>query len=117
MELHETKTGDALVVAVHGHLDTASSTPFEERLRKLIEEGARQVVMECTAMDYINSSGLKAVLITAKALEAAGGKLVLCGLSPNVLMIFEMIGFTRILSILPGREEALRSLEADGAAA
>jgi anti-sigma B factor antagonist len=117
MEIHETKTGEVLVVALQGHLDTVSSTPLEDRLRTLVEEGARQMVLDLSGVDYVNSSGLKAILVTAKQIETAGGKLVLCGLSPNVMMIFDMIGFSRILNILPGREEAVRSLEADGAAA
>jgi anti-anti-sigma factor len=74
-------------------------------------------VLDFSAVDYINSSGLKAILVTAKHLERVGGKLVLCALNQNVMMIFEMIGFSRILTIVPGREEALRALEADGAAA
>ena len=117
MEIQEPKTGDVIVVALQGHLDTVSSQPLEDRLRALIEEGARQIVLDLAQLEYVNSSGLKAILVTAKSLETQNGRLVLCGLSPNVHMIFEMIGFTRILTILPGREEALRSLEADGAAA
>ena len=63
-------------------------------------------MLDCSRLDYLNSSGLKAVLVTAKRLEPLGGKLVLCGLTPNVYAIFEMIGFTRILPIVPSREEA-----------
>jgi anti-anti-sigma factor len=117
MEIIETKIGEVLVVALTGHLDTVSSTPLEDRLRTLIETGARRIVLDFSTVDYINSSGLKAILVTAKHLERVDGKLVLCSLSPNVLMIFEMIGFSRILTIVPGREEALRALEADEAAA
>jgi anti-anti-sigma factor len=117
MEIHETKIGEVQVVAPSGHLDTVSSTPLEERLRSLIDAGTRQLLLDFSHLEYINSSGLKAILITAKHLDAVGGKLVLCTLSPNVLMIFDMIGFSRILTIVPGREEALRALEADGAAA
>jgi anti-anti-sigma factor len=117
MEIIESKLGDVTVVAPKGHLDTVSSTPLEERLRALIEGGARQVLLDFTALDYINSSGLKVVLITAKHLDALSGKLVLCGLSANVRMIFEMIGFSRILTIVPGRDEGVRALCADAAAA
>lgn len=117
MEILQSKLGDVTVIAPKGHLDTASSTPLEERLRELIEGGARQMLLDFTELEYINSSGLKVVLITAKHLDAVGGKLVLCGLSTNVRMIFEMIGFSRILTIVPGREEAVRALWTDGAAA
>ena len=117
MEIDESKSGDVLVVTLNGHLDTASSLPLEDRLRRLIEEGATRLLLDLTGVDYVNSSGLKAILVAAKQIEAAGGRFALCGLNANVFMVFEMIGFTRILSILPAREEAVRSLEADGAAA
>jgi anti-anti-sigma factor len=117
MEIIESRLGDVTVVAPKGHLDTVSSTPLEERLRALIEAGARQMLLDFTELDYINSSGLKVILITAKHLDAVGGKLVLCGLSANVRMIFEMIGFSRILTIVPGRDEAVRALAPDGAPA
>lgn len=117
MEILESKLGDVTVVAPKGHLDTVSSSPLEDRLRTLIDGGVRQMLLDFTELDYINSSGLKVVLITAKHLDAVGGKLVLCGLSANVRMIFEMIGFSRILNIAPGRDEAMRALCVDKAAA
>lgn len=117
METQETKLGHVHVVSLQGHLDTLSSQPLEERLIKVIEGGERLLLIDCTSLEYVNSSGLKAILVAAKMLETAGGKLVLCGLSPRVLMIFEMIGFTRILAILPTREEALATLQAAAAPA
>lgn len=107
MQTTESKSGDTLVVELEGHLDTVSSQPLEDRLVQLIEGGERQIVLDCGRLDYLNSSGLKAVLVTAKRLEPVGGKLVLCALTSNVHMIFEMIGFTRILTIVATRAEAL----------
>ena len=43
MQTTETKSGEILVVALEGHLDTVSSQPLEDRLGQLIEEGERQV--------------------------------------------------------------------------
>ena len=71
-----------------------------------VEAGERKLLIDCTNLQYVNSAGLKVFLLVAKKLEGSG-KLVVCSLAPSVLMIFEMIGFTRIMPIVPTREEGL----------
>jgi anti-anti-sigma factor len=110
MQIKEEKQGGALIVRISEHLDTATSTIFESRLLGLIDRGERKVVVDCGELEYVNSAGLKVFLLAAKRLEPLGGKLVLCALAPSVLMIFEMIGFTRIMKIVPSLEEALQAL-------
>ena len=114
MQIKEDKQGEILIVTVSEHLDTATASIFESRLLGLVDRGERQIVVDCGTLDYVNSAGLKVFLLAAKRLEPLGGKLVLCALAPSVLMIFEMIGFTRIMKIVPTREEALRVLRGDG---
>ena len=106
-----------MIVAITDHLDTATAASFESRLLGLIEAGERQIIVDCAGLAYVNSAGLKVFLLAAKRLEATGGRLVLCALLPSVLMIFEMIGFTRIMKIVPTRAEALRILRGDAAPA
>lgn len=108
MQIKEDKQGEILIVRVSEHLDTASSTIFESRLLGLVDRGERLIVVDCGELEYVNSAGLKVFLLAAKRLEPLGGKLVLCALAPSVLMIFEMIGFTRIMKIVPTLDEALR---------
>ena len=113
MQIKEDKQGEILIVRVSEHLDTASSTIFESRLLGFVDRGDKMIVVDCEALAYVNSAGLKVFLLTAKRLEPLGGKLVLCALAPSVLMIFEMIGFTRIMKIVPTLDEALRVLRGE----
>jgi anti-anti-sigma factor len=106
MQIKEDRQGNAVILTVSEHLDSATASVFESRLLGLVDRG----------LDYVNSAGLKVFLLAAKRLEPLGGRLVLCALAPSVLMIFEMIGFTRIMKILASREDALRELR-DGTAA
>ncbi len=117
MQIKEDKQGDAVVLTVSEHLDSATASVFESRLLGLVDRGERRIVVDCAALDYVNSAGLKVFLLAAKRLEPLGGRLVLCALAPSVLMIFEMIGFTRIMKIMASREDALRVLRDDGTAA
>jgi anti-anti-sigma factor len=117
MQIIEDKQEDVMVVSITDHLDTATSSIFESRLLGLIDRGERRVIVDCEALEYVNSAGLKVFLLAAKRLEPLGGRLILCALAPSVLMIFEMIGFTRIMKIVPTRADALRVLRGDAAPA
>src|ERR1700761_5519451 len=117
MQIKESKQGEVLILTISEHLDSATATVFESRLLGLIDRGERKLVVDCGALEYVNSAGLKVFLLAAKRLEPLGGKLVLCALSSSVFMIFEMIGFTRIMKIVPTRAEALRVLRGDAAPA
>ncbi|MEO8353814.1 MAG: STAS domain-containing protein [Chthoniobacteraceae bacterium] len=116
MEIKNEKQGDVMIVTIDDHLDTASAPEFESRLLGLIAAGEKFIIVDCAGLQYVNSAGLKVFLLAAKKLEPLGGLLVLCSLSPSVLMIFEMIGFTRIMKIAPNREEALRAFPDTAAA-
>lgn len=113
MHLQETQVGNTLILEPEGHLDTAAAIPMEQEVLRKIDDGARRILIDCSRLEYVNSSGLKVFLIAAKKLDTLGGRIAFCALAPNVQMIFEMIGFTKILSILPTRQEALTSLGED----
>lgn len=113
MQIKEEKNGDLLIVRVSEHLDTATSAIFESRLLGLVDRGERKIVVDCSGLEYVNSAGLKVFLLAAKRLEPLSGKLVLCALAPSVLMIFEMIGFTRIMKIVPTLDEATKVLRSE----
>ncbi len=113
MQIKEDKRGEVLIVTVSEHLDTATATIFESRLLGLIDQGEHRIVVDCGELEYVNSAGLKVFLLAAKRLEPLGGKLVLCALAPSVFMIFEMIGFTRIMKIVATLDEALRVLNGE----
>ncbi len=115
MEIKKEKQGDVTIIAIDDHLDTATAPEFESRLLGIIAAGDKYILIDCAGLDYVNSAGLKVFLLAAKRLEPLEGILVLCSLSPSVLMVFEMIGFTSIMKVAPNREEALHAFP--GAAA
>ena len=112
MQIKEEKHGDVMIVSIDDHLDTAASPQFEQRLLGLVDAGERKLLVDCSGLEYVNSAGLKVFLLAAKKLEPLNGSLIISNLAPSVLMIFEMIGFTRIMKIAPSREEALRAFAA-----
>ncbi len=113
-----TETRPGLSIAVlGGHVDTVTAAELENTLSALADTGESQMLVDCTSLDYINSAGLRVFLLVAKRKEAAGGKCAFCGLTPNVKLVFETIGFDRILTLHDTRETALAQMLPVSAAA
>ena len=75
---------------------------------ELIDARNDRILVECSKMDYVSSSGLRILLMALKKVTLSKGKFVLCGLQENIREIFEISGFTNIFEIYPGKEEALK---------
>ena len=63
-----------------------------------------------TELSYISSAGLRVVLVLAKRLKQAGGKLVIYGMQPHVREVFDISGFLAILNVTATRNEAVEQL-------
>jgi anti-anti-sigma factor len=107
MELTENNTDKCMIIGIKGRLDTMNSNIFEKRMIDLMDQQVNRILVNCSQMDYISSSGLRILLIAVKRITKAGGKFVICGLRENIREIFEISGFTTIFEIYPGEEEAL----------
>ena len=105
----ETKNG-VLVLAPQGHIDSRTSSEFEQAVvaHAIGPEGATQVVMNFAGLDYINSTGLRVLVLLAKRLAGVKGKLVLCEMKEHILEVFKISGFHQILTIVDTEADALR---------
>lgn len=103
-------TASATIVSLQGQINSANAAAIEAEVLGLVTGGARNLVLDFSALDYISSAGLRMVLVVAKRLKQHGGQLVLCGMQPHVREVFDISGFLAILNVEPGRAEALARL-------
>ncbi len=114
----DTETLHNLSIArIGGHVDTLNAGELESSLLALADSGIHQLLLDCCRLDYINSAGLRVFLLVTKRMESHGGHCSFCGLVPNVRLVFETIGFDRILTLHDTREAALAQLQPMAAAA
>ena len=103
-----TETTDrAHSVALQGQINSANAAAIESEVLTLVDGGAKNLVLDFAALDYISSAGLRMVLVVAKRLKGEGGQLVLSGMQPHVREVFDISGFLAILNVEPTRAEAL----------
>jgi anti-sigma B factor antagonist len=108
MEINEKKTGQCVIIGITGRLDTTNYSILEKKLMELIESHHDKILVECSNMDYVSSSGLRILLMALKKITMVKGKFVLCGLQENIREIFEISGFTNIFEIYSSQDEALK---------
>ena len=108
MEIIEQKTDQCVIIGITGRLDTTNYSILEKKLMELIDNRQDKILVDCSKMDYVSSSGLRILLMALKKITMQKGKFVLCGLQENIHEIFEISGFTSIFEIHSSPDEALK---------
>lgn len=85
--------GNAVNAVVTGRLDTAASTQFAADMQPLLDNADKTIVLDCSQMEFISSSGLRHFLSLRKQTIAKGGKVVIKGVSADVKQVFTITGF------------------------
>ena len=107
MEISNRDAGEVKVVEIEGHLDSSTSPTAKQHLDELVGGGSNKILINFEKLIYISSAGLHVLLGTVKKLRANGGDLRLCSINQNAREVFEVSGFSSILSVHPSETEAL----------
>jgi anti-anti-sigma factor len=83
-------------VRLSGHIDSASSAGLERKLHDLTT-GAAKVVVDLTDVSYVSSGGWGIFVGEVGGLRKRGGDIVLCGMTPEVFDVYELLGFADVL--------------------
>lgn len=95
------------VVQVRGEVDIYTSSLLRERLVELAEAGARQVVVDLSGVDFLDSSGLGVLVGALKRLRTADGDLSLVCTSEKLLKIFRITALDRVFALHDTVEAAI----------
>jgi anti-sigma B factor antagonist len=99
--------GDSWVVAVVGDVDLHSAPELRDRLAQLGETDAKQVVVDLSECDFLDSMALGVLLGAKKRMARHGRELHVVVRSPDVRRIFEITMLDRVLDLHKTRAEAL----------
>jgi anti-sigma B factor antagonist len=90
MHLETEALGDGLLVTVHAErIDAASAIQFKDRMRDIAAGAEGRVVLDMGHVDFIDSSGLGAIVAAMKAMPE-GKRLELAALQPKVVKVFRL---------------------------
>lgn len=114
MEIRQEKRGDVIIIGLSGRLDANTSAGVEESLMSLLDQGERRLVIDFSDLTYISSAGLRVLVLLAKNVQQAKGKLALAALTQRIHEIFKIAGFTSIFSIYPTCDAAVTQSQGGG---
>ena len=104
MEVKTSQKEEVTVFQICGEINITTSP----ELRKLFEKNCpKKIVVDLTAVGYIDSSGLATLVEMLKRCKSQGGSLGLAGMSEKVKSLFEITKLDKLFLVFPNPEEAV----------
>ncbi len=88
------------MVVLNGRIDTSNADQFQQDVAPLMEGENPDIDIDCTDMSYTSSQGLRIFLMLQKSVKARGGKMVMRNMNPQVKEVFDITGFSNIITIV-----------------
>ena len=97
MTIVKTNEGTKLTLALEGRLDTTTAPQLEAEVKGALS-GVTELVLDFSKLEYLSSAGLRVILAAQKIMNKQG-KLLIRHVNETILEVFEVTGFSEILTI------------------
>ncbi|GGX76880.1 STAS domain-containing protein [Streptomyces hiroshimensis] len=101
------RDGASAIVTPVGELDHHTADVLREPLEAAIAEGGARVVLDCSGLEFCDSTGLNVLLGARLQAEAAGGGIHLAAMQPVVARVFEITGAEAVFTVHDTLDAAL----------
>lgn len=99
--------GVTVVSVLESRIDATSSDEFKTAVARAADRGALLIVLDLTAVAFIDSTGLGALVGGLKRVSANGGRLVVAGLQPGVSSLFKLTRMDKVFAVGATTAEAI----------
>jgi anti-anti-sigma factor len=110
MQIAEARLDGVVAVAPAGRIDTTTAPMLEQHLFALLSSGERRIVVDFSGVDYISSAGLRVMLLLARRVKEADGRLGLCAMGEAVRQVFQLAGFLPLFTVRDSRDAAVQQI-------
>jgi len=97
--IDEARTDDTLTITVTGRLDTNTSALLDEHLSNGFGGAVKNLILDCAALSYISSAGLRVILGAKKKAMSINGEIKIKNISDEVMSVFRTTGFDSLLNL------------------
>lgn len=94
------KQTEKTLVTLDGRIDSTNADQFQRDIAPLMEGDTPDIDIDCTNMTYTSSQGLRVFLLLQKSVMARNGKMVMRNMPPLVKEVFDITGFSNIITIV-----------------
>lgn len=104
---------NCVIMYLNGYIDTYNSTFFQKRVSKVVEAGYVNLIFNCSALNYVSSTGIGSFTAFLKMVKTKGGDVVLLDIQPKVYEVFQLLGFSQFFNIKGSLTEAISFFNKD----
>ena len=90
------------VATLEGEMDTAAAMEVEEILKPLYQSNGKDVIIDCTNLEYIASSGLRILISILKGAKVSGSKVIMRNMNDDIKNVFKLTGFINLFDFEEG---------------
>ncbi len=101
---------EAVIQSNVDKLNASNSSELKSTLIQLNKMGVNKIVVDLSATNYCDSSGLSAILMANRLCKDSNGALILCGLKENVMKLIQIAQLDKVLSIAADQNTAVEML-------
>jgi len=114
LDIHERDREGIAILDLDGRLTVGSEmAQYRETMQKLIDAGKRSIVLNMEKVDYVDSTGLGAMVMTYTTMQKAGGKMKLLNLTRRSIELLVMTKLTTIFEVFDDEQNAVNSFFPD----
>ena len=85
-----------LVATLEGEMDTAAAAEAEKLLKPLYNSQGKDVIIDCSSLEYIASSGLRILISILKGAKSGGSRVTISGMNDDIKDVFKLTGFINL---------------------
>ena len=109
MHITTNKENNIRIISVDGKIDSFTSKDFQDCLVSHILDGEHTLLVDCSKLEYISSSGIRAFYFALRELNG-NGEIALSSTNENVLHVLELVDFHADFPIFDSIDDALQKL-------
>ncbi len=110
LQINVRKNGTTRIIDLHGEVDAYTSARFREIMLELIDDGGIDLVINMCKVEYIDSSGLGALVGGLKRVSERNGKIVIVSDGPQIRKVFEITGLEKVFPIYDEEHHAVEAV-------
>lgn len=96
-----------MTVYIAGYIDTYNSNFFTQQMSKVIGHGYCNLIMNCSGLNYMSSTGVGSFTALLKEVKIYNGSIIIAALQPKVFEVFQLLGFSNFFTIAADQKQAI----------
>ncbi len=109
LELKHIEESPNHILEVQGEIDASNSVQLDEAMQEVIRTGTKNILVDCSGLEYISSAGLGVFMSYLEDFKEQGISFKIYGLSEKVFEVFKILGLDQLIPIFTDKDAALAS--------